>query len=124
MEKKRVSGCSVGIAILCLFILYIICDNLKYSNFKQIGYYKQDHNRDFSYFTSETDTLKILNHAKKQMWTEGYRTFVFYFSDPDNTPDITFTGWQFDPEYEPYCIAAYWKYTTGKEKFSTHPFKP
>ena len=57
------------------------------------------------------------------MYTEGGTTIVFFFNDKLNTPDVTFVGADFDKKYNNYCIAGYWKYPNGKEKFNKFPFK-
>jgi hypothetical protein len=36
---------------------------------------------------------------------------------------VTYTAEQFDNKYEKNCIAAYWKYSTGIERFKRYPFK-
>ena len=122
--------------ILSIFsiLLLIGCSGSAISNnFEQVGYYKKklhngSNNRVFSFYVknfSDKPTIwkKMEQFAKKQMYTSGGSTTVFFFSDRNNTPDVTFVAEQFDAKYEKYCVAAYWKYPTGVEKFSKYPFK-
>jgi len=111
------------VSILMIIIVFLIrCSD---SNFQMVGYFKNNKTkfRVFSYYTPVTDSLRILKHARKQMWSERAMTIVFYFNDPNYTPDVTFVGAEFDKKYEPYCIAGYWKYPTDKETFMMWPFK-
>ncbi|MCK4642743.1 hypothetical protein KAU32_03805 [bacterium] len=95
---------------------------------ESVGYYKKDNDngsytRVFSFYTKSTNFESIKNHAEKQMWSRNGLTVVYYFNDRNNTPDVTFTGNEFNKKYEPYCIAGFWKYTNGKTAFNKYPFK-
>ena len=100
--------------------------------FEQVGYYKAEGvdapNRVFSYFVSDFDDSEGLwadlqKHAQSRMYSEGGTTLVFYFNDRQHTPDVTQVGSEFPASYESDCVAAFWKYATGKEDFRRYPFK-
>ncbi len=72
----------------------------------------------------------IEKHAKSEMWSEGGVTIIFYFNDKQHTPGdiITLakdyeTALSFPESYNKYCVAGYWKYTDGREKFIKYPLK-
>ena len=124
--KKRRGHTSL-IFILIIVVIAII-GSLIDSSFDQIGYFKENKLRVFSIFVKDfedTDKMwgKIESHAKRQMYSEGGATFVFYFKDRNNTPDVTLVGAEFDKRYERYCVAGYWKYADGSEKFVKYPFE-
>jgi len=103
------------------------------SRFEDVGYHKKkldngSNTRVYSvYVRGFQESAEIWSdmeqYAKGKMHTQGGSTTVFFFSDRSNTPDVTFVGEQFDSKYEQYCIAAYWKYPSGVEKFSKYPFR-
>jgi len=72
----------------------------------------------------------IEKHAKSQPWFKGDATTIFYFNDKQHTPgDIVTlakdynTALSFPESYDKYCVAGYWKFTNGKEKFVKYPLK-
>lgn len=120
-------------SIISLLIITLLFGCGEYSSdFEQVGYYKKEmpngsNMRVFSIFVKnfqddESTWAKIIKYAKSQMYSERGNTFVFFFNDRSNTPDVTFTGAEFPTIYEKYCIAAFWKYPSGKEEFSKYPF--
>lgn len=131
MKNKQIP-INVFIVILMLFIGFKIFGAPwmagKSSSFEMVGYSKIKNSlhvnvRVLSFYTSEVDPAKIMQHAKAQSYTEGGTTTVFYFNSKENTPDVTFVKENFDKKYEPYCIAAYWKYPNGNESFKENPFQ-
>ena len=96
------------------------------SKFKSVGYYKKklssgSYKRVFSVYVSEVNWAKMEEYGRKQMYTQGGTTSVFFFNDLDNTPDVTFIAENFDTKYEKYWIALYVKGTTGEESFAKYP---
>lgn len=101
--------------------------------FKDIGYYKKklqngSYTRVFSVYIKDFKDVpemwnSIQNYAKGKMYTGGGSTTVFFFNDRNGTPDVTFVAEQFDKKYEQYCVAAYWKYPRGNDKFTRYPFR-
>jgi|GEM_PF-2598616 len=131
---KKKSGCLIITIILVLFLFFLlIVGTISNRNFEDIGYYKVDtnngsHSRVFSvYVKGFKDTPDIWEdirkYAEDKMYSAGGMTIVFFFNDKDNTPDVTFTGAEFDKRYEKYCVAGYWKYPNGKVTFYKYPFK-
>lgn len=124
---KRVSvGLSIGAALLLLVILS--CDSGGVGGFEQVGYYKKDYHRVYSYWVKdfeETDAqwAAVEEYAKSRMWSEGGFTAVLFFADRENTPDVTYTGLEFPEAYEPHCIAGFWKIANGSMEFRRYPFK-
>ena len=121
------------LSILSILLLIACGGSASSDNFEQVGYSKiklatGSNKRVFSFYVKNfsdnpTTWNEIERFAKKQMYTSGGTNLVFFFDDRKNTPDVTFVAEQFDAKYEKYCIAAYWKYPTGVEKFSRYPFK-
>ena len=122
--------------LLVIFLSMIFTttfDSCSNGQFEQIGYYKKAlangaNFRVFSVYVNEfKDTSdvwsKIEDYARLKMYTPGGTTMVFFFKDRNMTPDVTFVGENFDKKYEIYCVAGYWKYPNGKEKFAKYPFK-
>jgi hypothetical protein len=123
------------VLLIAIFILLAIefgCNSID-NRFEQVGYYKRQlpngsYHRVFLFyvknFSDDAATWKQIEICgKEQMFTKGGSTSVFFFNNRNYTPDVTFIAEQFGPMYEAYCIAAYWKYPSGVDKFSKHPFK-
>ena len=88
--------------------------------FKQVGYYKKklpngSNKRVFSVYTPSEKGEAMKQYGRKQMYSAGGITSVFFFNDLDNTPDVTFVAENFDKKYEKYWIALYVKGPTGEE---------
>ena len=66
---------------------------------------------------------KMEEFAIEQEYSDNAMTIVYFFSDKMNTPDVTYIGNDFDPKYEQYCVAGFWRYATGETKFNQYPFK-
>ena len=120
------------VLVLILFVIQFGCNSIN-DRFEQVGYYKKQlsngsYHRVFSFyvknFTDDAATWdQIRKCGKDQMFTNGGSTSVFFFNSRNYTPDVTFIAEQFDPMYETYCVAAYWKHPSGTDKFSKYPFK-
>jgi len=131
---KKKTGCSIFVIsfIGIMFIVYII-SQMSGNNFEDVGYYKMktkngSNSRVYSVYVNDFSDSpeiwdKIQKYAKNKMYTAGGTTIVFFFNDKNNTPDVTYVGAEFDKKYEKYCVAAFWKYPTGKETFGKYPFK-
>jgi hypothetical protein len=101
--------------------------------FVEVGYYKSSTvfnspNRVYSIYVEDfmdsPDVWdRIERYGKSKMWSPKGSTTVLFFNNRQGTPDVTYTGINFPDRYEPYCIAGYWKYTTGKEIFNKYPLK-
>ncbi len=101
--------------------------------FEDIGYYKKklqngSYTRVFSVYVKDFKDVpetwnSIQNYAKGKMYTAGGSTTVFFFNNRNGTPDVTFVAEQFNKKYEQYCVAAYWKYPRGNDKFIRYPFR-
>jgi len=124
VKKPMPKGCLITLIVgAVLFLIIFIISSIEDSDFEQVGYYKTklrngSYFRLFSVYTSSTNWEKMKKYAQNQMWSEGGSTFVFFFNDRKNTPDVTQVGMKFNKKYERYWIAGYWKYPTGKEKFA------
>lgn len=101
------------------------------NKFEMVGFYTNNNgvanNRVYSYYISNfndiTDTwVDIIAHARNQLYDKGGNTFVFYFNDKQHTPEVKLGGNIFPESSEKYCVAAYWKYSNGTEKFERYPF--
>jgi len=140
--KRKPIGCLTGIVMLVLIFIagsYIgdlvnppnsklqkNTSKIRKADFEQVGYNKVktrsgSYSRVFSVYTSSLDFNAMEKYAKKQTYTPGGTTMVFFFNDRSNTPDVTFVGSEFDSKYEKYMVAAYWKYPKGQEKFQKYP---
>jgi hypothetical protein len=124
----------VNLFLFSLILLFIACGcDGSSDEFEQVGYYKKklingSNDRVFSFFIKNfsddaTTWNKIEKFSKSQMYTSGGCTTVFFFNNRNYTPDVTFVAEQFDEKYDYYCVAAYWKYPSGIEKFSKYPFR-
>lgn len=123
-NKSAKTGC--GILILIVFIIYLVT-MLFPSRFEEIGYYKSNKQRVYSVYVnnftgSTADFGEMFKHAQSKMYTEGGSTIVFFFNNKSNTPNVSLTGANFSKQYEPNCVAAYWKYPNGKEDYAHYPF--
>lgn len=117
--KKPKGGCILYLILgIALLIIGIIWGSIDSAGFKQIGYYKNHHYRVFSIYTSTTNKEKIKKYAQKEMWSPGGITYVLFFNNKDNTPDVTSTGMKFNHKYDKYLIAQYIKFSNGKENFT------
>jgi hypothetical protein len=109
---------------VAILALLISCASDPYPDFKNVSlYWSPDWELSVkAYYTSSTDEARIKAHA---LWVvqKNSPRFVFYFNDLQHTPDITSTGYEFPKEYEPYCIAGFWRYADGREKFVMWPLK-
>lgn len=61
---------------------------------EQIGYAKfalgsGSNNRSFVFYTTETDEQKLIEHARKQAYTNGGFTYVHYYNIKEKAPDNT-----------------------------------
>ncbi|MCK4532641.1 hypothetical protein KAU39_02545 [bacterium] len=93
--------------------------------FKQVGYYKKklpngSNKRVFSVYTPSNNGEAMKQYGRKQMYSAGGTTSVFFFNNLDNTPDVTFVAENFDKNYKKYWIALYVKGTTGKESLTNN----
>jgi hypothetical protein len=72
----------------------------------------------------------IEKYGKQLAWFKGDVNVIFFFDDKDHTPsdEITLakdynTALSFPSKYNDYCVAEYWHYANGQEKFIKYPFK-
>lgn len=134
-QKRKLNTDAVIIIVVVIGILVYLLSTLLNQNdeFVTIGYYKKatpyvsSYNRVFSiYVKNFSDTpemwAKIQKFAKEQMYTSGGNTVVLFFDDLLHTPDVTYTGLEFDKKYERYCIASFYRYPNGKMEFYKYPF--
>ena len=134
MAENRLNKSNSTTLVFILVLLFSLFLYLKLTSggaadhFDMVGYFKVRNAlganvRVFSFYTTENDSSKIQEHAKRRPYTKGGSTTVFYFNSRENTPDVTFVREQFDNRYEPYCIAAYWRFPNGTDKFQEKPFE-
>ena len=132
-KKKSSPGCAIALVIVfLLFMAGTIMIDLEPA--EMVGYYKKElangsNKRVYSFFVKEFDKnnpemwQELEEQAKDQMYTNGGLTVVLFFKDKSTTPDVTMSGLEFPKKYEPYCVAGYWKYPNGNERFFKYPFK-
>jgi len=134
-KKKWIGGILLlfALTIIIAYLIPVSDGDQNIANFEQVGYFKKEHSngsniRVYSYYVKKfsdnpTTWNEIERFAKNRMHTSGGFTTVFFFNDRKNTPDVTFVAEQFDEKYDKYCIAGYWKFANGVEKFSRYPLK-
>jgi hypothetical protein len=138
----------LAVSILCFILLVGCASAQKYPSgidFELIGYFQANPGekgnnsngvlRLKTYYVSNFKDdpqvwTDIEKHAKSEMWSEGDVTVIFYFNDKQHTPgDIVTlakdydTALNFPESYNKYCVAGYWKYSSGKEQFIRYPLK-
>jgi hypothetical protein len=59
---------------------------------------------------------------KMPLVKEGY-TAVFFFNNRHYTPILDAFTEEVDSEYQPYCVAGYWKYSNGTDICRQYPYK-
>ncbi len=84
--------------------------------------YEEGKLRVVSIFTPDLDWYGMEEYAKayKNM---NMTVAVFFFSDSQNTPDVSKAGMAFEKKYQKYCVMGYWSYPTGLEETKRYPFR-
>lgn len=112
----------VSILFIIVLLTFCGCSSEEKAVFEQIGYAKFElgsgvSSRSFVFYTSETDTDKILEHAKKQQNTPGGFTYVHYYNDKEKAPDNTLFPEETAYDLKDYTdgqILVYEKMASGK----------
>lgn len=106
---KRTNKNIISIILISIFFVLIYgCINdskIKVTDtmsieFEQIGYFKDDQQRVFTFYINSTEKIDknnvpeklwsvIEGHGKQQMNTQGKNTQSFYYLSRTNTPDVT-----------------------------------
>jgi len=132
--------------ILILFASFTGCTSITSSSsgikFKEVGYFKagpgEKGNTESSNVIVKTIYVEnfkddptvwadIESYAKNSMWSPGGITILFFFNNKANTPGNAITHLDYKTainlpmRYNEYCIANYYHWTTGKEKFTKYP---
>lgn len=125
-QKKIGQGCLVLIVIFA--IVYLI-SSVSGKSFEQIEYYKgQYKQRVFVYVAPNATIDQMKEHARKQMYTDGKITAVFYYTDHPSTLNqgsVTMArDWSeaYDRAIQPGCVLYYQKSPEGSEYFSETPW--
>lgn len=123
MLKKCSAVIFLVMVLLCACSPSGNSDNSDKATYERIGYAKFEldsgtKNRSFVFYTDETDTEKILEHAKDQMNTAGGFTYVHYYNDRTKAPDNTLFSAEIAYDLKDYTdgqILVYEKMASGKE---------
>lgn len=115
--------------LLCFSCILFLSACSTNSDFEQIEYYKNDNKwRVFVYIAPNATIEQIKEHARKQMYTPGRTTDVYYYRQrPDITPYAVTTA--SDPiqaqrlATRPGCILRYQKGPNKSEYFSETPYE-
>ncbi len=132
-KKKSSPGCAIAsVMILLIFLAGSIMMDSEPA--KEIGYFKEvllngSNKRVYSLYVKDFNKddpemwQGLEEQAKGKMYSNGGLTVVLFFESEGTTPDVTLSGLEFPEKYKPYCVAGYWKYPNGNEKFVKYPFK-
>lgn len=97
--------------------------------FEQFAYYKSPENfRVLIFIAPDASLQQIEEHAKKQPNTQGAATVIYYYRDNANlhADAVTLAKNEhiaMEAGFKPNCIAGYWKYPAGQERFIETPYK-
>jgi len=121
--------------LLLLGIVTIFFANCSDSSFEQVGYFKQNKYRVFTFYINSSikydkDSIpnelweKITKDGKSQKHTEGCQTQSFYYLNRSDAPDITmFDNFinVVDKAYDNKPLAVYFKDERGNEGLIKYP---
>ncbi len=119
-------GCASIIIIfsMILLTLFFLNPNNKKNFIKKGEFIGLSKNRTYIYYTKTDDFDAILRHAKMQYWSKGATSMVFYFTNKDTIPtNISKDVFIIDERYKKYCIAAYYRYDSGRSEYIKYPFR-
>jgi hypothetical protein len=75
-----------------------------------------------SVYSPNLDFQAMAVYARSYPWAgPGSQTVLYFFDDWKNTPDVAFTGEDFNEYYKQHWVAGYWHRADGTEMFIRYP---
>jgi hypothetical protein len=97
--------------------------------FKEVAHYRNENNTGpiqhvFSVTVKDTAIAELETYGNFMPHHKGGNTKVYFFLEGTEVPDKLYAGKEnFDPQYNPYCIALYEKTAMGNTSIENAPFK-
>ena len=138
--KKSYKYIGLGLVVLFIIALFMPSDNESKSDskrlsFKQVGYLKTNDNTRYKTFyipqlkgiSQDSISQEIFDiieeHGSSLQRTEGKLSASFYYTDSENTPDISLMSVNdaLDLVHELRPIASSWNFPNGNSNFIKNP---
>jgi hypothetical protein len=103
-------------------------ENMK-SGFKELGRYRNENNTGpiqyvFSVTVKDTSSTEMITYGNFQPHHKGGTTKVYFFMEGSKVPvNLTAGSVNFDPSFNPSCLALYEKSAMGNVSLTKRPFK-
>ena len=97
--------------------------------FIEVAHYRNENNTGpiqhvFSVTVKDTAAAELMAYGNFMPHHKGGNTKVYFFVAGNQVPDKLYPGQpNFDPEFNPYCIALYEKTAMGNASIEKNPFK-
>lgn len=126
MKERKFTKWQGLIYIIVIAVIFGGCVSIckdDNNGFKQVGYFKSNespYTRIFSVYTEVTDIDSLAGYARKKPFTDGGFTTVLFFNNKENTPDVTFSAWNYDESKNDYLVFKFVKKGNGVEELTEY----